>query len=103
MENNKEVEILKSLERVVGGDSTGNKEATPFSKTTRKTEKNKPKTVTFSSQSYHEKIGLIQKYISEVLLNGYTKMKKGEALDYLINREYDIALEYYKEKGEIDE
>ena len=30
-------------------------------------------------------------------------MKKGEALDYLINREYDIALEYYKEKGEIDE
>lgn len=102
MENN-EVEILKSLQQFVGENNMSNEEGEPSNKTIRKAEKNKPKTVTFSSQSYHEKIGLIQKYISEVLLNGYTKMKKGEALDYLINREYDIALEYYKEKGEIDE
>lgn len=99
MGNNKEAEILKALTKSVEGTNGTIKETT----SKEKLEKNKPKTVTFSSQSYHEKIGLIQKYISEVLLNGYTKMKKGEALDYLINREYDIALEYYKEKGEIDE
>jgi len=99
MGNNKEAEILKALTKSVEGNNGSIKE----SASKQKPESNKPKTVTFSSQSYHEKIGLIQKYISEVLLNGYTKMKKGEALDYLINREYDIALEYYKEKGEIDE
>lgn len=99
--NNGADELLKALSQDIGIKEENS--STTASSKNKKSSKNDKKTVTFSSQTYHEKIGLVQKYISEVLLNGYANVKKGEALDYLVNREYDTALEYYRQKGEIDE